>query len=528
MSKWLARLIILSTLLSSASFRAQQAQTILEGILSIIWGDPDPQLGPGGKTIYTLVLVDGTTVPLQLTGLEGTAAYYFGKAVIVSGRMTPNQFDITQNDAASMMVVDTIAPGRTAQIQSSIANVVGTKKVIYLLVKFSDDSAVPHPASFYTNLNNPDTPPAAEVFPTTINGFFKKTSWDQFSWIGDSGGVGGVGASGGWLTLPQPKSFYAPCGSSSSCANLQAIANDATALGRAQGINFTNYDNINIVLSNDLDCCAWGGSYYSSVDNKVYGTTWEPPWGQETGTYAHEMGHSLGLPHSGWVYYAYDSPWDMMSSRASAQSVVCGSYNSKNSGGLRNVMCTEPGDGYIAAHKDYLGWIPTANQVTTNSSSNATVTLEADALPLSSYAKILKICLAALPCSGASAHYVTVEARVKGLGPTSQYDNGIPGEGIIIQDFLGNRPAISGLCYFNNQSGWALPIDSTPNDYDTVNCNPGGRSYPNYALFNAQWNAGQTYTNVATGVTIRVLSRTGSTFVVSIGPNRRRGQVTSF
>src|SRR5262245_57680837 len=170
MSKWLARLIVLSTLLGSASFRAQQALTTLEGILSIIWGDPDPQLGSGGKTIYTLVLVDGTAVPLQLTGQEGTAAYYFGKAVIVSGRMTLNQFDITQNTAASMMVVDTIAPGRTAQIQSSIANVVGTKKVIYLLAKFSDDTAVPHPATFYTNLNNPDTPPAGEVFPTTING----------------------------------------------------------------------------------------------------------------------------------------------------------------------------------------------------------------------------------------------------------------------------------------------------------------------------------------------------------------------
>ena len=50
--------------------------------------------------------------------------------------------------------------------------------------------------------------------------------------------------------------------------------------------------------------------------NRFYGATWEPPWGQNTSTYAHEMGHSLGLPHSGWRYYAYDSPWDVMSGRA--------------------------------------------------------------------------------------------------------------------------------------------------------------------------------------------------------------------
>src|SRR5262249_15383732 len=153
---------------------------------------------------------------------------------------------------------------------------------------------------------------------------FIKTSWNQFSWIGDVGGVGGLGAPGGWLTLPNPKSFYANCGWNGSCADLQALGDDGTALGRAQGIDFTKYDNINFVLSNDLDCCAWGGGYISAVDSKLYGSTWEPPWSQETGTYAHEMGHSIGLPHSGWVYHDYDSPWDVMSMRTSSNEVACG------------------------------------------------------------------------------------------------------------------------------------------------------------------------------------------------------------
>ena len=118
---------------------------------------------------------------------------------------------------------------------------------------------------------------------------------------------------------------------------------------------------------------------------------------------------------------------------------------------------------------------------------------------------------------------------MKGLAATSQYDNGISAEGIIIHDFLGNRPAIGGTCFFNSQSGWALPVDSTPNDYDSVNCNAGGRAYPNYALYNAQWVAGQTYTNSTYGFAVTVVSRTGSTFVVSVNSllKKRKGQITS-
>ena len=62
-----------------------------------------------------------------------------------------------------------------------------------------------------------------------------------------------------------------------------------------------------------------------------------------------------------------------------------------------------------------------------------------------------------------------------------------------------------------------MPIDATPGDYDSAACNSGGRVYPNYALFNAQWTPGQTYTNATYGLNIAVLSRTGSTFMVAIG-----------
>ena len=53
--------------------------------------------------------------------------------------------------------------------------------------------------------------------------------------------------------------------------------------------------------------------------------------------------------------------------------------------------------------------------------------------------------------------------------------------------------------------------------------------FPNYALFNAQWAVGQTYSNSTYGLSIKVVSRSGSTFVVTVAADikRRRGQTIS-
>ena len=101
---------------------------------------------------------------------------------------------------------------------------------------------------------------------------------------------------------------------------------------------------------------------------------------------------------------------------------------------------------------------------------------------------------------------------MRNLSTTSQFDNGIVGEGVIIHEVRRDQPPIGGQCFFNSQSGFAFPVDATPGDYDSLGCSFAGYFYPDYALFNAQWNPGQTYTN---GFSISVVSRSGSTFVVS-------------
>src|SRR5215472_11085831 len=148
-----------------ASFGAEK----LEGVLTIVWSDPRSG-GPGGQTFFTLNMPDGTRMSLDLAGMEGQAYSYFGRRVTVTGR--------TSRDARGLprVAVDTIAAadGGTARRPA----VTGTRRVLFLLVKFSDDTAVPHPPQFYNDLTNPDEPPPGAPFPATINGFFKKTSWN--------------------------------------------------------------------------------------------------------------------------------------------------------------------------------------------------------------------------------------------------------------------------------------------------------------------------------------------------------------
>lgn len=485
------------------------AQTVtreVEGLLSVQWGDPAPGR-TGGATRFRLTTAEGVTLPLTITADKHTAAFQsFGRRVTVRGRAQPG-LDGTQGVEVDEIVATepALAPDPTAALK--------TRRILYVLLRFKGDAGTPHAPGFFRSLTNPKIGTPSLGIPATINGYFDKTSWGHLQWRADVVGVGGLTATN-WLTLPKTKTGYANCGWDGVCADLDQIAADAMKLVKAQGVDPMVYENVNFVINNDLDCCAWGGGFV--YGGKSFGATWEPPWGQETGTYIHELGHSIGLPHSGWVYYAYDSPWDDMSNGSAASYVQCGSYKSVNDGNVvRKIWCTEPGAGYITAHKDKLGWLPAANVVTVSAKGTRTVVLQANALPLGTAKKMVKICLPGQSCTGSTAHYLTVEARFK----TVQYEKGMPNEGVIIHDFKANRGEIGGgnACFFNTQSGWAVPVDATPGDYKGApDCNAGGRTYPNYALFNAQYGVGKVMNKPILGVKVEVLSKTASTYTVRV------------
>jgi hypothetical protein len=484
----LAGLIALSGLPASA-----QTSSRFEGTLNVVWGDPRAGAS-GGEIRFNVTLPDGKSYPLIVApAQQGSAMADFGKHVVVRGTLTT---DARGQNAITAARIDAVTNGDAIKRGAT-----ETRRVLYILLKFKGDSQKPHDRQFYLHLTNPKKGDDSLSIPATINGFFAKTSWGNLQWQADVTE---------WMTLPYAKMHYANCGWSKSCANLGAISSDAFALAAATGINLTVYDNINFVLNNDLDCCAWGGG--TNYHGKNYGATWEPPWGQEAGTYSHEFGHSIGLPHSGWAYYSYDSPWDIMSARTSSRTLQCGSYFSANDHATDALYCTEPGDGYIAGHKDYLGWTPAANQVVIDSPMTQEVVLEANATPLKDGIKMIKICLAGAACSGSTAHYLTVESRIGG----KLYENGLTGDGVIIHDFQLNRAAIGGTCYFNNQSGWAVPIDATPGDWDGANCSADGLSWPDYALGNAEFLPGQTYTDDTNHVSVEVKEKNGNAYVVQV------------
>lgn len=484
--------IQLAGLLGAATASAQPAPSgdWFQGILTAIWGDPHPNAAGGeGEIRFSLTYPDGARAAVDVAPeLKSEAIRLVGKRVTVRGGATAGQGGALRIRAESIE-----APPFEQQ-----AAVTGAKKVLFILLKFKGDNQTPHPVSFFTKLTNPLT--ASPGVPATINGFFDKVSYGTFKWAGTIAGDK-------WYTLPKTRVQYGDCGASSACFApvLDDLGDDALRLVRSD-VDVTKFDNINFVFNNDLDCCAWGGGY--SNGSQFWGATWEPPWGQEPSTYVHEMGHSLGLPHSGWRYSAYDSNHDEMSRGSPARTVVCGEYNSVLFGGPNtDIFCNEPGAGYIMAHQEFLGWVPAARKAVHNRKNTKTYDIEANALPLGDKLKLVVICLKGKPCSSAQSNgrFITVEVKTN----SAQFDKGVPSEGVVIHDVMMNRPPVSGPCYFNNQSGWAMPFDAVGGDWNASSCSGTG-------LANLAYRAGRTFNNAGLGVKVEVLRKTGDVFRVRV------------
>lgn len=104
-------------------------------------------------------------------------------------------------------------------------------------------------------------------------------------------------------------------------------------------VNFPQYSDVGFVMNDLLDYYYIGSDLYVTSSNRVctitadsvtktYGATWIAPSAQTVAMYAHEIGHCIGCPHTGWVYGTYDSVWDVESGGVSFNRQLRGSYYS--------------------------------------------------------------------------------------------------------------------------------------------------------------------------------------------------------
>jgi hypothetical protein len=113
-----------------------------EGILGVVWGDPGPY-AISGAARHTLTLREGTALQLELQGRESFALRNFGRRVRLLGR----RHGANRSARSANIAVDAIAPASGIVTLTEPAGpagaalaapVIGTKKVLYLLLRYAD------------------------------------------------------------------------------------------------------------------------------------------------------------------------------------------------------------------------------------------------------------------------------------------------------------------------------------------------------------------------------------------------------
>jgi len=432
-------------------------ETQLTGWLNSVTGDPqDPTLTPSVE-IITLDDDNGALIAVLDVSTARVRPYY-GQYVTVTGTL-----DSTRSNESRLFVRNVLpaAVPRDGGLRD-LRVVSGAQPWVNLLCKFADNSSEPKPVSYFDGLFNNTNP--------GLDHYWRQLSYNTINIVGTS--------TQPWRVLPQPRSYYVVAGTYG--ANLDRLFDDCTAAHNAT-VNFPTFVGINLMFNADLDCCARGGSKTLNADGqtKIYRVTWDPPWAQVHNVLAHEMGHGFGFPHSTGPannppseLSIYVSQWDMMSASSGTCAVFSSTYD-----------CIAPGT--ITNNLRNAGWIP-PNRIVTVASGTQTITLERTLLPSSTTNTQMIV----VPINGSSTRYYTVETRNLNAG----YDQNIPASAVIIHNVDTSR---------SGNGGDAYVVDA-----DTANTNTNDAG--------ARWLPGETYTNSTDGVTIAVLSQSGTTYSVRV------------
>ncbi len=426
----------------------QIQRTTISGTLDVIYGDSLNGAQPP-LTTYLLRTDAGQSVELALTDLQlqqhGGALALRGKRIRVSGIVATDQH----------VQVDSLQP--LEQTTTSIAAVTGAEPTVSIMCRFSDALNVsPHDPAWVDGAVTGGNP--------SLDDYYREVSYNNINLTGST--------AYGWYNMPHPLSYYVyvdPQDSSHIINEFDQMVQDCTAAADAD-VDFRSYSGINLLFNESLLNWSWGGTSYVSRDgaSKVYRTTWLSDWSWENqSSFAHEMGHGFGLPHSSGPYgVVYDSQWDVMSDTWRC-STVDPTYG-----------CVGPHT--ISFHKDLLGWIPANRKYVATPNKTWYVGLQPLALPDSTDDLMIKV-----PIKGSSTLFYTVERRL-----FRGYDVNVPGEGVIIHQVDTTRGVPAQVVDADN--------NGNPNDAGAI------------------WTPGEVFHDVTNGITISVDRQLGTSMMVGV------------
>ena len=366
--------------------------TTITGVVTLVWGDGSPERPVSIGPLAILMDAAGHDVELKLDdsmlGRVGGLLSLNRRRVTVTGLWTTASAGRT---TAAVVVTDLhFEDGLGPAAPEAVT---GAQPWVSIMCKFSDVSAEPQTLSYFQGMY-------ASTYPG-IDHFWRQVSYDNVNIVGSN--------ASGWYTLPHPRSYYIV----NDSANLDALFADCTGVADPY-VNFAPYVGINMMFNDTLDCCAWGGGYWATLDGvtKSWRVTWEPPWGYaNSSVISHEMGHGFGLPHSSFDRsIVYDNCWDVMSDTWNCNTM--------------DPTYGKLGQHTISFHKDLLGWFRAPEKLTLNVGQSTSASLERLATPGWPIAKMVQV-----PIAGSSSHFYTIEAR-----QTVAYDGGLPGDAVIVHE----------------------------------------------------------------------------------------------
>ncbi len=439
---------LLAALLLPSAARSQQ---VITGTFTVVWADASgssmtkPQPLP---PIYVVVEDDGTWTKLDvpdatLRRLGGIRALQ-GARVTVSGQLelatpAPGGRALRAMRASSLSQLTAAA----AQAQT------GARPMITVLCEYPDSTTPKLDKSVFESWVAPGTD-----YPGLDN-WIRETSYGQLNFTGSK--------VVGWYKLPHGFTYYW----TSDGFDLNGMIRDCAGAADAD-VYFPQYADINLQVTGGGSASYGSASWPVTIDGqtKSYGLTWQNF--TDLSAFAHEVGHSLGWPHSAGPYgHAYDSKWDVMSSRTFFDwSVVSPSWVQQQT---------------IMAHRDLVGWLAPDRKLVVTAPKEMSLVLERGAQPASptSYLELV------FPTATSPEQFYTAEAR-RFVG----YDKHLPLEGVILHTVDWTRA----------EAAHVVDID--------------GNGDPNDA--GAAWTPGETFTDSLNGISLHVDSATATGYGVSI------------